>query len=258
MQIEEASAIVDDYARKIKAGMPVIQQGDAVCIVTPMLNRNNDCMNVYIGDTPDGKLFITDLGETLGDLEFSGFSLTPQRDEKIRSILAGYGISNEAGELIVRGTRDEIPFRLNMLMQAMASVDDMYLLSQSSVRNLFAEDVGNWLFENDISAVPGPSFTGRSGMSYQFDYAIGRNKHSNTRLIKTVNNPGKQGIQNALFGWEDVKSSRIDCDGYIFLNSLNTKDGKIPDESIVACNNYGLAPIVWGVNQDEYISALAA
>lgn len=258
MRLDDAAAIVDDYARLMRSQMELTQQGNTVCVVTPMLNRNNDCMNIYLADAPDGGIIVTDLGETISDLEFSGFSFTGQREGKLLGLLAGYGASIENGELVARGTRSEIPDKMNMLMQAMASVDDMFLLSQSSVRNLFAEDVGNWLLENDIRAVEGPSFTGRSGMSFKFDYAIGRSKRSPMRVIKTVNNPGRQGIQNALFGWEDVKSQRSECDGYVFLNSKNTKDGRVPEETITACRNYGLFPVVWGVDENSYIEALAA
>lgn len=258
MRVEDADAIIESYADFIRANMIPTQQGDGVCITTPMLNRNNDCMNVYVGESDSGGLVFTDLGETIGDLELSGFSLTGQRTEKLESILAGFSVERSDGELIVRASADNAAMRLNMLLQAMASVDDMYLLSHGSVRNLFAEDIGAWMMENDISCVPGPSFNGRSGMPYKFDYAIGQNKRHPMRLIKAVNNPGRRGIQNALFGWEDVKASRTDCEGYVFLNSRNTKDGTVPQESVEACRNYGLEPIIWGQNEADFIADLAA
>lgn len=258
MRVEDAIEIIDEYASFVRRSMVATRQGDGVCISTPMLNRNNDCMNVYLGESVDGCLVITDLGETVGDLELSGFSMTEQRLSKLGNILAGYGVEYDKGELLVRVSRGQAAPRMNMLLQAMASVDDMYLLAQGSVRSLFAEDVGAWMLENDISYVPGPSFSGRSGLSYKFDYAIGKNKRRPMRLIKTVNNPGRQGIQNALFGWEDVKASRTDCEGYVFLNSMNTKGGDVPEESIAACRNYGLRPVVWGRNEDEFIPELSA
>lgn len=258
MRVEDADAIIESYADFIRANMIPTQQGDGVCITTPMLNRNNDCMNVYVGESDSGGLVFTDLGETIGDLELSGFSLTGQRTEKLESILAGFSVERSDGELIVRASADNAAMRLNMLLQAMASVDDMYLLSHGSVRNLFAEDIGAWMMENDISCVPGPSFNGRSGMPYKFDYAIGQNKRHPMRLIKAVNNPGRRGIQNALFGWEDVKASRTDCEGYVFLNSRNTKDGAVPQESVEACRNYGLEPVIWGQNESDFIADLAA
>ena len=215
-------------------------------------------MRVYLGDDPAGGYLISDLGETINDLELSGFSLKGQRVDKLNSILSGFSVKEEKGELCITASAEDLPMKMNMLLQAMASVDDMFLLSQSSVRNLFTEDVGNWLLENEISYVPGPSFRGRSGLSFKFDYAIGKNKRRPMRLIKTINNPGKQGIQNALFGWEDIKSARNDCEGVVFLNSTNTKDGVVPPESIEACKNYGLTPIIWGVDQDSYVPMLAA
>lgn len=258
MRVEDAGAIIDSYADFIRANMIPTQQGEGVCIATPMLNRNNDCMNVYVGESDSGGLVFTDLGETIGDLELSGFSLTGQRTEKLESILAGFGVDRSDGELFVRASQNEAAVRLNMLLQAMASVDDMYLLSRGSVRNLFAEDIGSWMMDNDISCVPGPSFNGRSGMPYKFDYAIGQNKRHPMRLIKAVNNPCRSGIQNALFGWEDVKASRTDCEGYVFLNSHNTRDGMVPRESVEACQNYGLKPVIWGQNEADFIADLAA
>lgn len=258
MRVEDAGAIIDSYADFIRANMIPTQQGEGVCIATPMLNRNNDCMNVYVGESDSGGLVFTDLGETIGDLELSGFSLTDQRTEKLESILAGFGVDRSDGELFVRASQNEAAVRLNMLLQAMASVDDMYLLPRGSVRNLFAEDIGSWMMDNGISCVPGPSFNGRSGMPYKFDYAIGQNKRHPMRLIKAVNNPCRSGIQNALFGWEDVKASRTDCEGYVFLNSHNTRDGMVPRESVEACQNYGLKPVIWGQNEADFIADLAA
>ncbi len=258
MKVEDADEIIDSYADFIRTNMIPTQHGEGVCIATPMLNRNNDCMNVYVGESDSDGLVFTDLGETIGDLELSGFSLTGQRTEKLESILAGFGVERSDGELFVRASKNEAAVRLNMLLQAMASVDDMYLLSRGGVRNLFAEDIGSWMMDNDISCVPGPSFNGRSGMPYKFDYAIGQNKRHPMRLIKAVNNPCRSGIQNALFGWEDVKASRTDCEGYVFLNSRNTRDGVVPRESVEACRNYGLKPVIWGQNEADFIADLAA
>lgn len=118
------------------------------------LNRNNDCMRVYLGDDPKGSYVISDLGETINDLELSGFSMKGQRIDKLNSILSGFSVKEEDGELCITASAADLPMKMNMLLQAMASVDDMFLLSQSSVRNLFTEDVGNWLLDNEISYVP--------------------------------------------------------------------------------------------------------
>ncbi len=258
MRESEANAIVDDYAGLIRRDMAVTRQGNGFCVVTPMLNRNNDLMNVYMAEVPGRGIVVSDMGDTIGDLELSGFRMSDQRRGKVEDVVAGYGVSIKGDELYVSGTREEIAARMNMLIQAMASVDDMYVLSQGGVRLLFAEDVGAWMLDHDISAVEGPSFTGRSGLPQKFDYAIGRSKRSPERLIKTINNPNRSGIQNALFGWEDVSKSRQNSVGYVFLNAKNAKGSAISEETLAACRNYGLNPIMWGVDEDKFISVLAA
>lgn len=260
MLVEEANLIIDEYSRWVKSNMTPIQQGNAVRIITPMLDRNNDFMAVLIGESPDGGYVITDLGETVGDLELLGVSLsTPKRIETLDGFVRGYGVSrSENGELFVRCSRSEIVMKMNMLIQAMASVDDMFMLSQDSVRELFMNDVGNWLLENDIRSVEGPSFPGKSGLMYKFDYVVARSKLRPERLIKTVNKPTENNVKNALFGWQDVEDSRKGSLGYVFLNAANGKDGIVPPSAIAACEAYGIKPVQWGVDHMRFVSELAA
>lgn len=54
MNVEQARGFISAYAKFVEANMVPVQQGNGVCISTPMLNRNNDCMRVYLGDDPAG------------------------------------------------------------------------------------------------------------------------------------------------------------------------------------------------------------
>lgn len=154
MNVEQARGFISAYAKFVEANMVPVQQGNGVCISTPMLNRNNDCMRVYLGDDLTGGYVISDLGETINDLELSGFSMKGQRIDKLNSILSGFSVKEEDGELCITASAADLPMKMNMLLQAMASVDDMFLLSQSSVRNLFTEDVGNWLLDTKSPMFP--------------------------------------------------------------------------------------------------------
>ncbi|MBR2682675.1 MAG: DUF1828 domain-containing protein [Atopobiaceae bacterium] len=260
MLLEQANGIIDEYSRWVRENMHAVQQGDSVLIVTPMLNRNNDCMSVLLGDSPDGGYALSDLGATVADLEMSGFSLsTGKRAEKLQAILRGYGVFHtEGNELYVKASADELAPRMHMLLQAMASVDDLFQLSKDSVRELFSEDVGEWMFEHDIRCVPGPSFPGRSGLMYKFDYAIARTKRQPERLIKTINTPTENNVKNVLFGWSDLEGSREGSVGYAFLNATNGRDGKVPQSVIDACYAYGLKVVQWGIDQDMFVDELAA
>jgi hypothetical protein len=217
-------------------------------------------MSVLVGESPQGGYVLTDLGETMADLRLSGVNLhTAKRIETLDRFVSGYGVRrSQDGELYVRCSRSDMAGKMNMLIQAMASVDDMFMVSQDSVRELFALDVGEWMLENDIRALEGPSFPGRSGLMYKFDYAIARTKARPERLIKTVNRPNESSVRNALFGWQDVEASRRGAIGYVFLNAANGKDGIVPPSAIAACEAYGIVPIQWGVDHMNFVDELAA
>ena len=90
MLLEEANGMIEAYSTWVGKNMRAIQQGDSVLIVTPMLNRDNDCMSVLVGESPEGGYALTDLGETIGGLEMSGFSLSSgKRPEKVDRVLKG-------------------------------------------------------------------------------------------------------------------------------------------------------------------------
>lgn len=258
--IEETMGILDEYARWIRDNMHAAPCGEGVKIVGPMLDRNNDFMTVYLERDRSGDYVVTDLGETIGDLEFSGCGVlqSPGRRDKLSSVLKGYGVERSESEIFVRASRSDLVPKMNMLFQAMASVDDLFFTSIESVRDLFEEDVRNWMLEHDIRAVQGPSFTGKSGLMYKFDFAIAQTKRQPERLVKIVKNPSEANVKNALFGWQDVDDARSGSKGYLVLNSHATRNGEIAPSIITACMNYGTVPIRWGIDQDEFIEELAA
>ena len=260
MNLEVATSVIDEYADWIKDNMKAVQQGDAVRIVGPMLDRHNDCMALLMIDDPEGGYILTDLGETIGDLEFSGINIlnSERRATQLSTILNGFGVTRKDGEIFIKSDRRSLVTKMHMLFQAMASVDDFFLTSRENIRSLFAEDVRNWMFDNDIRAVESPSFTGRSGLMYRFDFAIAASRKSPERLIKTVNTPNLNNVRNALFGWTDIEEARMNSKGYLILNETSLGEGGVSSDILTACRNYGINPIRWGVNQDRFVEELAA
>lgn len=126
MRKSDAVAIVDGYVSQLCRDMEIVRWGDGFCVVTPMLNRNNDLMSVYVSRSPSRGFVVSDLGETIGDLELSGFEMTDERMARIDAIAARYGVSIKDCELYVEGSKRDVASRMDMLIQAMAAVDGMY------------------------------------------------------------------------------------------------------------------------------------
>jgi hypothetical protein len=261
MDKSQVENMVAGFVNWWKDSIGISQEGEAVRIVCPMLDRHNDHMSIYIAED-DGGMILSDIGATIDDLTISGYdvSSSEKRMAKLEQVLSCYGLEHEGNEIYKKADRSTLFQAMNFMMQGMAAVDDLHYLAKENVRNLFVEDLQEWITENDITNVANISIQGKSGFVSHFDFVIPKTKKAPERLLKAVSSPTKSSISNALFGFGDIKDARPDANCYIVANLVNS-DGTIndQDESLkTACMNYGAYMIPWVGNADEYKEMLCA
>lgn len=138
MNLNQAQDIIDGYASWWRNEVVASQAGDAIQLVCPMLNRNNDHMSFYIADDPTqpGGLLLTDMGATLSDLAFSGSDIlgSESRSRKLEQTLNSLGVMLSGNELCAQADEATLFTQMNMLMQGMASVDDLFFTARQRTR----------------------------------------------------------------------------------------------------------------------------
>ncbi|RKD21000.1 hypothetical protein BEP19_15060 [Ammoniphilus oxalaticus] len=229
----------------------------AIEITSPMLDRHNDFLQIYV--VPDGDAFrLTDDGYIINDLLMSGCEVdsTPRRKEIFQLLLNGYGVQrSDRDELFIKADIGDFPQKKHLLLQAMLSVNDMFMVARPHVQSIFLEDVENFLLDNDIRFFENINFSGRSGYSHTFDFGIPKSKASSERLIKTINHPTRDASQALLWAWSDTKEARKgDPTLYAFLNN---SDSTIKNDVIDALSRYDVKTVLW-TERDKYISELTA
>lgn len=263
MKIDAASKIIQGYANWWRDSVEMYQEGDAVRLVCPMLDRHNDHMSIYIvEDKETGGFILTDIGATIEDLISSGCDViaSAPRKQKLDVVVRGFGIQRNSHELYVKTGRERLFQSMNMLMQSMASIDDLFFTARENTRSFFLDDVGNWLASNGIRSMPDVRVSGQSGFEAKFDFVIPRSGIiAPERFIKAIGTPSQSSVTNALFGWNDIKNARGgDARSYLFLNELNAKESGIDASLISACDNYGVKPVLWHGNANSVLDELAA
>ena len=174
-------------------------------ITTPYLDRHNDYMQIY-AKKDSGSILLTDDGFIINDLELSGCTLdSPRRKEMFQTILNGFGIEFENGNLCVKTSTDSFPEKKHDLIQAMIAVNDLFYLSKPQIQNLFFDDVVTWFDTNDIRYMQDVKFVGKSGFDNRFDFGIPKSKNYSERIVQTVTNPSKENLELLLmnpYGWD--------------------------------------------------------
>ncbi|MCK8487294.1 DUF1829 domain-containing protein [Paenibacillus sp. MBLB2552] len=247
--------LINTYLGWLKQNITLIN--DAIEITTPLMDRHNDFLQIYV--VPQGdKLKLTDDGYIISDLIQSGCDIhgSKKRKEMLQTILNSYGVTkSDKDELFVEATMDTFPQKKHMLAQAMLTVNDMFLTTRMNIQSIFWEDVENFLIMNDIRYTDNVIFTGKSGFSQKFDFVIPKSKQMGERIIQTINNPSKSKAESVLFAWENIKNTRkSDSSLYAIINDA---EKTISSDIISAFKQYDVRTILWS-GRRQYINELSA
>jgi len=177
-------------------------------IVTPYLYPDNDLIEVFVEEPAQGRIRVTDLGETLRHLHSQGFEVsgTPKRKHMAETIAAGVGVDVVRGELVKEGTVDDIGSLLFDVIVAARGVSDLIYTSRTYEPPTFVQEVAKFLEESQIEYEPGVKLTGESGKIYSVDFRLAQaNKYLHTLSPRQIG--ALQPVVNRVFRiW-------VDCNG---------------------------------------------
>lgn len=226
-------------------------------ISTPFLDRHNDHLQIYIQQQEDGSLLLTDAGYTINDLEMCGCDVmsSDKRRTVLMTILNGFGIKNRGEEIYTNANYSNFAQKKHSLLQAMLSVNDMFVLSRSQVQSIFFEDVQTFFDVNSIPYILNAQFSGSSGLSHTFEFSIPSIGKKPERFVKTINDVTGDRINSTLFSWGDIKDSRKQgAQLYVFMND---SEKKVRSDYTNALEVYGVHPVLWSA-RENYLHELSA
>ena len=110
-------------------------------VTTPFVNHINDQIQFYLKRDTRDRIFMTDDGDTINNLEMAGVDVsTPARQQELHSILNGFGVLLKGNELTIMATPATFPMRKHNFIQAMLSIDDLFILASPKVETFFLEE----------------------------------------------------------------------------------------------------------------------
>lgn len=250
--------LINAYLKWLKNNIAVreLDQG-ATEITTPFLDNHNDFIQIYAIKENNG-LTLTDDGYIINDLLMTGVNIksSQKRQELLKVILNAYGVKlSNHDELYVETDYKNFPQRKHMLLQAMITVNDMFMTARDTVASLFFEDVAQFLTLNDIRYTDKVTFIGRSGFNHNFDFVIPPSKKASERIVHTISNPTREKAENLLFSWNDTRETRK-SNSTLFA-FLNDNEKKVSSEVINALDQYEVKPVLWS-ERKNFIDELAA
>ena len=233
---------IDNYYRWLKDKTQIKSVNDWVRGNVPILDRNNDYIQLYIKNS-NGEYELSDGGDTINGLIDEGCDFTSKRKKVLNLIMNGYAISVVGNVLQTTANNNNFALKKHSLIQAILSVNDMMYLSSPHVTSIFYDDIKQCFPDSEIRFSEQISFTGKTGYIRKFDFLIPRSKYQPERIIKTINHPSRQSADSAVMDWIDTKDNRPDeSKSYALLNDSTKAVSKSVIESL---KSYQITPVEW-------------
>jgi hypothetical protein len=248
MKKNECELLIADYIGWLKEGLRVSELETCCQIATPFLDRHNDEIEIYV-EKRNGAIVLTDDGYTIADLEATGMNFeTEKRKAHLQSILNGFGVRLENKEVLVAASPHDFPQKKHALVQALLSINDMFVMAEEHVLSLFKEDVARFLEQNAIPVFPDFKLSGRSGFDHKFDFGLPKTAKKPQRVLQAINTLTKDQAMSFAFAVADVRIVRTETlQAFTFLNDV---EHRVSEENLAAIHAYEIHPLFWSHRED--------
>src|SRR5229473_5579780 len=97
----ECESAVRQYLEKVKADFACVQVDGKLKLITPYLYPDNDLVEVYVEELPNGRVRVSDLGEATRHLHTQGFEVfaSPKRKFIAETAASRVNASFQNGEI---------------------------------------------------------------------------------------------------------------------------------------------------------------
>jgi len=253
----DADQVVHSYLSWIRHGVSAIKLDERISeLTTPFLDRHNDHLQVYAERLGADQFLLTDDGYIISELKSSGVERRGDRRRNLfQDLLNGYGVELAGNELRVEANSSNLGQRVHSLVQAMLSLDDMFVLAQPQIQSLFLEDVARFLDEAEVRYSPRAKFAGKSGLDHLVDFVIPKSKEAPERIVQVINAIRRDRVESLLFAASDMRAARGVTVSYFVL--VNDSRREVPPDILNAFAAYDVRAQPWS-RRAELVHALAA
>lgn len=242
----KSEEIIEKYLNWLRSSFKGRDINDKlVTIQTPFVDNQNDFILIYV-KKDKSNYYITDDGRTIFDLETMGVNLTEKRKSQIKEFVNAQGVKyNElSSEIYVETTEEVLPQRKNDLLQTIINISDMFLVSQSNIKNLFFEEVEEYFKRRRILFNSNVYMSGSGGIKHKIDFLIPREEKV-SQIVKTINIPSKEKFENLLFTFIDIDKHNFQYKGSEKIIFINDLEKEVKQEHLGLIKTYGVKPILW-------------
>jgi hypothetical protein len=222
MSITHCEQLVSQYVRTLGEQFACGMSNGSVWLVSPYTFSDGDLIGISVLPLHDGRLRVSDLGETLRHLANYDFDplATPKGQYVIAEILKQHHVDLDRGMITRIAASEEVGQAIQDVLTASFKIAQLIFLARHYRPATFDEEVAAFLASRQFDFRPRADEIGRSGKKYTVDFVVqGRTKHSLLQALSPASPSGVYSSVNATVRmWLDLPAN-----GHRNLTLLNDR-----------------------------------
>jgi len=170
----ECEGAVRQYLEKMKADFACVQVNGKLKLITPYLYPDNDLVEVYVEELPNGRVRVSDLGEATRHLHTQGFEVfaSPKRKFIAETAASRVNASFQNGEIVKEGSRDELGALIFDVVAAARGISGLIYTSRAYEPAPFVDEVAEFLRQEGFQFQRKVPIKGDSGREYRIPFLV--------------------------------------------------------------------------------------
>lgn len=166
--------VIREYLSKLRLEFACEQVNGRLRLVTPYLYPDNDLIEIYVEQLPDGRIRVTDLGEATRHLHTQGFDVfaSPKRKFIAETVASRVNALFRDGTLEKEGKPEDVGGMLFDIVAASRGVADLIYTSRAYEPAPFIDEVAEYLRQQIIPFEQRVPVRGESGRQYKIPFKI--------------------------------------------------------------------------------------
>jgi hypothetical protein len=243
--------VVRQYLEQIRANFVCETQGSRLKIITPYVYPDNDLVEVYVEELPEGRVRVSDLGETTRHLHTQGFDVFASTKRKFLADTAAsrMGVTFEGAAISKEGSAEEIGSILFDVIIAARAVADLIYTSRTYEPAPFVEEVADFLTANHFNFERKVPVRGTSGRQYRITFRV-ESRFLLEPLTAEFERALKPRVDAIVRKWVDINQNQ----GIRKLTVLNDSDYAWPEPDKIILKRFSQV-FLWS-DKEQLASAM--
>ena len=240
MTTPSCEEIIDSYLNELQVGFDCSISDGHWFLSTPFVRPDGEGVEIELQALPDGRVILSDMGDTLGYLYVNGLTLSQTLVTNARQIAKPHGVALQRNRLSVQVTPEAIGIGVHGMIQSVLAVTDLIQKRRPASVVRFDDEVESLIIHKGIRYDVNFSVRGVKE-SHTIKFHVNSNKNLLIQPVSAAREaPARSWAERLAYRFNDILARNSDWRPIVVLDDRRTRSEAWSDHSLTPIKEYAV------------------